>query len=60
MLEAEGAPASALLAMGSLVDQLADREHDARTHFAQRFDAFDRQSVRRAVRTLVADGEGAA
>lgn len=61
MLDQGGAPASALLAMGALVDQLAERERVARAGFHERFDAFDAKSVRRTVRQMVAavsDDEG--
>ncbi len=53
MLDEAGAPASALLAMGALVDQLAEREQAARDAFDKRFKAFDSKSVRRTVRELV-------
>ena len=53
MLDTASAPASALLAMGALVDQLAEREQAARDAFAKRFKAFDSKPVRRTVRELV-------
>lgn len=61
MLDQGGAPASALLAMGALVDQLAERERVARIGFHERFDAFDAKHVRKTVRQMVAavsDDEG--
>ncbi len=53
MLDDARAPASALLAMGALVDQLAERERIARKDFGTRFKAFDSKHVRRTVRELV-------
>lgn len=53
---AESGPraASALLAMGYLIEQLDERERDARARFAERFASFDAHHNRRRFRRLFA------
>lgn len=49
MIERHGAPASALLAMGGIVDHLDAAAREAHAGFASRFERFDQKSVRNAV-----------
>jgi CHAD domain-containing protein len=54
MMEAGGAPATALLAMGELAAQAARRESTARSDFTGRFAKFARKKSRRRFRALTA------
>jgi len=52
MLDEGGTPASSLIALGYLVEQLDERQGQARAAFADRFGRFDTKRLRRAARTL--------
>lgn len=53
LIDEQGASTAAtLLAMGALVDQLDDREAQARAAFADRFERFDRPEVRQRFERL--------
>lgn len=52
MLDEGGTPASSLIALGYLVEQLDDRQGQARAAFADRFGRFDAKRLRRSARAL--------
>lgn len=55
MLDQRNVPASAVMVIGLLVEQLDRRGAQARTGFHDRFEAFDRKAVRHAVHLLDPD-----
>jgi CHAD domain-containing protein len=57
MMEAGGAPATALLAMGELAAQAARRESTARSDFCRRFAKFARKKSKRRFRALTAEAK---
>lgn len=52
LIEKRGAPATTLLAMGSIVEHLDARGRAAREHFSHRFEQFDRKSVRSRIKRI--------
>jgi CHAD domain-containing protein len=58
MLDAGDVPASSIIAIGFLVDQLDAREREARAAFDERFGRFDAKPVRERVRRQFRVGHG--
>ena len=52
-LKEAGAPATALLALGQLIGNLAGRHDDERSRFHEQFERFDRRKVRKRLTRLV-------
>jgi CHAD domain-containing protein len=52
LLDASSASADTLIAMGHLVDRITARQHEARSHFAERFERFDAKENRVRIRAL--------